>query len=493
MSGVLRLVAAFPLITLACTAENPAFGLVLDSAGDSASSGGTVASGTSGPGTTGVATTEVSTGTGGVVSDSGATATSLPGTTGEPGTTDKPPVCGDGVLDPGELCDDGNAVDGDGCESDCSLPGCGDGVVMAPEACDDANQDNTDACLDTCVLASCGDGFVQANVEACDDGNDNDGDACVGACELAACGDGLIQLGMEECDDKNVLNGDGCSSVCKAEFCGDGIIQTGEECDDGNMIDDDNCSNACTVAICGDKIVQLEEQCDDGNEIDNDECNNACKKNLCVDGVFDPNTEECDPLNLNVKFKQLTELCDGNCKIKSCFKATNTANTDVDTSNVWFDACVQAPGNKVVVIVTDGAKQPIYVGAGLKNGMWTQDVITSPAGPTDQAKFGTHVPILFANGDRLLFYGKNSVPFAGCPSGLADGYGMAVYAPGNDSNPKLVFLPYKGLSKQARNLIGWGPGTELSYDVGGGGAPMPICGAGVKGMLGGSIYISVVP
>ena len=33
------------------------------------------------------------------------------------------PVCGDGVLDPGEECDDGNDVDGDGCESDCTLTG----------------------------------------------------------------------------------------------------------------------------------------------------------------------------------------------------------------------------------------------------------------------------------------------------------------------------------------------------------------------------------
>lgn len=28
--------------------------------------------------------------------------------------------CGDGVLDSGEVCDDGNNIDGDGCSADCS-------------------------------------------------------------------------------------------------------------------------------------------------------------------------------------------------------------------------------------------------------------------------------------------------------------------------------------------------------------------------------------
>ncbi len=32
-------------------------------------------------------------------------------------------VCGDAVVDAGEVCDDGNGIDGDGCESDCQLTG----------------------------------------------------------------------------------------------------------------------------------------------------------------------------------------------------------------------------------------------------------------------------------------------------------------------------------------------------------------------------------
>ncbi len=36
-------------------------------------------------------------------------------------------VCGDDVVDPGEECDDGNAVDSDGCESNCTETPMGDG------------------------------------------------------------------------------------------------------------------------------------------------------------------------------------------------------------------------------------------------------------------------------------------------------------------------------------------------------------------------------
>ncbi len=48
---------------------------------------------------------------------------------------------------------------------------CGDGVIDAGEECDDGNVDNDDACLNTCVAATCGDEFVQAGVEQCDGPN----------------------------------------------------------------------------------------------------------------------------------------------------------------------------------------------------------------------------------------------------------------------------------------------------------------------------------
>jgi cysteine-rich repeat protein len=45
-------------------------------------------------------------------------------------------VCGDGHLDPGEQCDDGNTVSCDGCSASCQIEACGNGKVECAEQCD---------------------------------------------------------------------------------------------------------------------------------------------------------------------------------------------------------------------------------------------------------------------------------------------------------------------------------------------------------------------
>jgi len=63
--------------------------------------------------------------------------------------------CGNGVVEPGEQCDDGNTTDGDGCSATCqteTTPAavCGNGVVEAGEQCDDGNTTSGDGCSATC-------------------------------------------------------------------------------------------------------------------------------------------------------------------------------------------------------------------------------------------------------------------------------------------------------------------------------------------------------
>ncbi|MFC1608550.1 SdrD B-like domain-containing protein [Patescibacteria group bacterium] len=64
------------------------------------------------------------------------------------------PFCGDGNVDAGEQCDDGNNANGDGCSVTCTIekttPYCGDGNVDESEKCDDGNNVDGDGCSATC-------------------------------------------------------------------------------------------------------------------------------------------------------------------------------------------------------------------------------------------------------------------------------------------------------------------------------------------------------
>ncbi len=48
------------------------------------------------------------------------------------------PVCGNGLVEAGEQCDDGNTISGDGCSAGCQIEYCGDGIIQAGlgEQCD---------------------------------------------------------------------------------------------------------------------------------------------------------------------------------------------------------------------------------------------------------------------------------------------------------------------------------------------------------------------
>src|SRR4029077_20785766 len=78
----------------------------------------------------------------------------------------------------------------------------------------------------------CGNGALEPG-EDCDDGNFANDDACPVTCLLATCRNGRLD-GGEECDDGNLINGDGCDTNCSRTRCGNGVISPGEQCDDGN-------------------------------------------------------------------------------------------------------------------------------------------------------------------------------------------------------------------------------------------------------------------
>ncbi len=96
---------------------------------------------------------------------------------------------------------------------------------------------------------TCGNGVVEPG-EQCDDGNTVAGDGCSPTCQLEVCGNGYVDPG-EQCDDGNTVSGDGCSATCQREpRCGDGVVDPGEECDDGNTVNGDGCSAQCLLEPC---------------------------------------------------------------------------------------------------------------------------------------------------------------------------------------------------------------------------------------------------
>ena len=110
-----------------------------------------------------------------------------------------------------------NPTTSGGVDTTDTMPGslCGNGVVEPGEECDDGNDYPYDACRETCMIAYCGDHVVQDWVEDCDDGMDgDDNDGCSDQCMGPVCGDGIVDF-PEECDDANNKNNDGCENDCR--------------------------------------------------------------------------------------------------------------------------------------------------------------------------------------------------------------------------------------------------------------------------------------
>ena len=124
---------------------------------------------------------------------------------------------------------------------------CGNGVVETGEACDDGNTVNTDTCSNACVRATCSD-TVQ-----------NQGETGVvrrplrrlPATPPPACGNGVVETG-EACDDGNTVNNDTCSNACVRATCSDTVQNQGE-----TGVDCGGPCTACSTSGCLSNMLTL--------------------------------------------------------------------------------------------------------------------------------------------------------------------------------------------------------------------------------------------
>ncbi|MAD60377.1 MAG: hypothetical protein CMH49_02535 [Myxococcales bacterium] len=266
-------------------------------------------------------------------------------------------VCGNGLVEPGEACDDGNSVSEDCrygeracnvCNANCEIEAgdvkyCGDGLVSDQEECDDAglNDENcpyemsacevcdADCKLQTGLSRVCGDGIVNDPFENCDDANQ----------ETEVCPYGLSNYICLICDSD-------CQQIERASaYCGDRIVQVaeGENCDAGlnpnldcpyGQLDCLVCNERCLEELgrssfCGDGVLdESHESCDDGNTETEacygqagsacTICDAACQSRTltatyCGDGIVQTQFESCDDSNT-----QRSDGCDDLCRIEIC-------------------------------------------------------------------------------------------------------------------------------------------------------------------------------
>lgn len=264
--------------------------------------------GSSGAATTGSGEVDTTQADASTEATSAGTSDSGSGTASASEATSQGPLCGNGVIDPGEACD-GAELGGASCmslghaegallcgamcqydEQQCSSPGCGDGTPDPGEACDcgegecTAPQLNNTSCsslpapmggnfsggelscaspgpctFDTSKCTYCGDGIKNA-AELCD-GPDLGGQSCASngffggtltcgpgcAPDTAGCTNcGNQMIDANEACDGNNFNGKTCQSIDDGKFAG-GDLACGGNCG-GISTDNCNSGNCCQTS-----------------------------------------------------------------------------------------------------------------------------------------------------------------------------------------------------------------------------------------------------
>ena len=329
--------------------------------------------------------------------------------------------CGDGMIQADEeceqplltVCDNGyvGVQDCVACElapMDCGEEAvCGNGVVEAGETCDDGDRVDTNGCNNTCQSQTCDDGERQPS-EACD-GDDVGG---------LSCQDLGFALGEVTCDACVLVLAD-----CHFPRCGDGVIEGDEACDDGNTASQDGCSRRCEIEPCEGAPGLLAWPDADGDGYGDAEVTGVAVCEL-LDGMVDRGGD-CDD-TASAVHPGAEEVCDG--VDNDCFDGVDVGATDASAFYLDGDedgygaeligACAQPEGAVTLDGDCDDTDPARYPGASeLCDGRDNDcdDVVDGPD-PT-----GTDLVTYYRDADGDA-YGDSLDSAAFCPDADHDGY-----------------------------------------------------------------------
>lgn len=165
-------------------------------------------------------------------------------------------LCGNGVVDDvaGEECDDGNSNNNDACTNSCTSAVCGDGVVQSGEVCDDGGDSAT--CDSDCTAVSCGDGYANSAAgEDCDEtSSSGSGIRCTSSCswEVECCST-LYSDATASCWTSGAVPSDCSTGTCSASACGSsGGSSGGPSSGVGSSCDEDGVCELGEDVTCSD-------------------------------------------------------------------------------------------------------------------------------------------------------------------------------------------------------------------------------------------------
>lgn len=192
-------------------------------------------------------------------------------------------ICGNGVLDPGEECDDGNNEAGDCCSGICTAEPAGSPCPDDGNACTTESCNASGTCLHTNNSIACNDGVFCNGADSCSGGSCSvhAGDPCFFGFECndlcnEAAGNCFVPFGTLCTDDGNVCSDDVCNGAGSCAH-----ISNNASCDDGLFC---NGPDTCSGGVCA---VHSGDPCSGGPQ-----CADTC--NESTDDCIDPTGSPCE-------------------------------------------------------------------------------------------------------------------------------------------------------------------------------------------------------